>query len=122
MKTEGYNIKCPHCGKDILLSGEPYDDGYLRVYPDRYAVYTGEKGKKLTAKEYTLLFFLMDNSPRVLTHKQILQCVWGWEYQDDIDYVRIYIWHLRHKIEKDPQNPEYLKTLGGIGYYFKKRD
>jgi two-component system KDP operon response regulator KdpE len=46
--------------------------------------------------------------------------VWGWEYVDDLDYVRIYISHLRRKIEPDPTLPKYIITEPGVGYYFQK--
>ena len=46
--------------------------------------------------------------------------MWGWEYTDDVDYVRIYISHLRRKIEAEPSEPKYILTETGIGYYFQK--
>jgi two-component system KDP operon response regulator KdpE len=46
--------------------------------------------------------------------------VWGWEYVDDIDHVRIYIWHLRQKIEPDPAYPIYIIAESGVGYYFQE--
>jgi two-component system KDP operon response regulator KdpE len=52
----------------------------------------------------------------------LLEKVWGWEYVDDLDYVRIYIWHLRQKIEPDPAHPRYIITEPGVGYCFHKAD
>jgi len=49
-----------------------------------------------------------------------LEKVWGWEYTDDLDYVRIYISHLRQKIEPAPVLPRYIITEPGVGYYFQK--
>jgi two-component system KDP operon response regulator KdpE len=65
---------------------------------------------------------LVENAGRIMTHKQLLEKVWGWEYIDDLDYVRIYISHLRQKLEKDASQPEYIMTESGVGYFFKKGD
>ena len=75
---------------------------------------------KLTPREFRLFAFLVENGGRILTHKQILEKVWGWEYTDDLDYVRIYISHLRQKLEPDPALPKYIITESGVGYYFQK--
>ncbi len=75
---------------------------------------------KLTPMEFRLLALLVGNAGRILTHKQVLEKVWGWEYTDDVDYVRIYISHLRQKIEPDPAQPKYILTELGVGYSFQK--
>ena len=75
---------------------------------------------KLTPREFRLLALLVENAGRILTHKQILEKVWGWEYVDDLDYVRIYISHLRQKIEPDLTLPKYIITEPGVGYSFQK--
>jgi two-component system KDP operon response regulator KdpE len=54
----------------------------------------------------------------VLTARQILCNVWGYEYADEMNYVRLYIWRLRQKIEPDPKNPRYVVTEHGLGYRF----
>jgi two-component system KDP operon response regulator KdpE len=78
------------------------------------------KRVRLTPIEFKLFALLLENSGRILTHKQLLEKVWGWEYTDDLDYTRIYIWHLRQKIEPDPAHPRYIVTEPGVGYYFQK--
>ena len=75
---------------------------------------------KLTPREFRLLALLVENADRVLAHQQVLESVWGWEYIDDVDYVRIYISHLRQKIEPDPSQPRYIITEPGVGYCFHK--
>ena len=75
---------------------------------------------KLTPREFRLLALLVENADRILSHQQVLENVWGWEYIDDVDYVRIYISHLRQKIEPDPSQPKYILTEPGVGYYFQK--
>jgi DNA-binding response OmpR family regulator len=72
----------------------------------------------LRPTEYRLLYHLVKNAGWVLTHEQILSKVWGYEYQDEPHYVRLYINYLRNKIEKDPAHPKYILTERGIGYRF----
>ena len=97
-----------------------YDDGYLTVnLAERRVTVRGEP-VKLTPTEYRLLACLVENAGRVLTYRQLLENVWGWEYMNDVDYVRIYIWRLRQKIEKTPSQPQYILTEHGVGYRFEK--
>ena len=97
-----------------------YSDGFLTVdVAERKVMVNGER-VKLTPREFRLFALLVENAGRIVTHKQALEKVWGWEYADDIDYVRIYISHLRQKIEPDPPLPKYIKTEAGVGYYFQE--
>jgi len=97
-----------------------YSDGFLTVdVAERKVSVNGER-VKLTPREFRLFALLVENAGRILTHKQVLEKVWGWEYIDDLDYVRIYISHLRQKIEPDPILPRYIITEPGVGYYFQK--
>lgn len=73
---------------------------------------------KLTPTEYDLLAYLGINAGRVLTHRSLLQAVWGPEYGDETEYLWAYIRRLRRKIEADPGNPRYIHTLPGVGYSF----
>ena len=97
-----------------------YSDGFLTVNVAERKVIVSEKRVKLTPREFRLFALLVENAGRILTHKQVLEKVWGWEYTDDLDYVRIYISHLRQKIEPDSTKPEYILTEPGVGYYFQK--
>lgn len=74
------------------------------------------KEVKLTATEYNLLRFLVRHAGKVLTHRQILQEVWGQGHENDTHYLRVYIAHLREKIEKDPEQPELILTELSVGY------
>lgn len=71
---------------------------------------------RLTATEYNLLAHLAINAGRVLTHRALLQAVWGPEYGDETDYLWAYIRRLRRKVEPDPGNPRYILTQPGVGY------
>jgi two-component system KDP operon response regulator KdpE len=95
-----------------------YNDDYLTVDVSARNVTIDGKKLKLTPREFRLLALLVENSGRVLTHQQVLENVWGWEYIDDVDYVRIYVSHLRQKIEPDPSRPKYILTESGVGYSF----
>lgn len=75
---------------------------------------------KLTPTEYRLLVYLVQNAGHVLTFTQLLENVWGWEYQDDVHYVRVYVWHLRQKLEENPKHPQYIQTEIGVGYRFER--
>ncbi|MEY2700758.1 MAG: hypothetical protein RIQ52_1513 [Pseudomonadota bacterium] len=70
----------------------------------------------LTPIEFRLLALLLDHAGGVLTHRHILHAIWGPEHIDDLHYLRIYMRHLRHKIESDPARPRYLRTEVGVGY------
>lgn len=73
---------------------------------------------KLTRTEYELLAYLVNNRGKVLTHRELLNNVWGPEYGDEVEYVRVFVNQLRHKIEDDPSNPQYILTEPRVGYRF----
>jgi len=101
-------------------AGVTYSDGFLTVDIAQRKVMLNEEWVRLTPIEFRLLALLIQNAGRILTHRQLLERIWGWEYIDDLDYVRIYIWHLRQKIEPDPAQPKYILTEPGVGYTFAK--
>ncbi len=70
----------------------------------------------LTPTEYHLLLILAERKGIVVEHEQLLRAVWGQEYTKDNDYLKVYIWHLRRKLEMDPRNPKLLLTEWGVGY------
>jgi DNA-binding response OmpR family regulator len=72
----------------------------------------------LTPTEYRLLVCLARNAGRVLLPEQLLTAVWGPEYRDETQHVRLYVSRLRRKIERDPERPRYVLTKPGIGYLF----
>jgi len=97
-----------------------YSDGFLTAnITERRITVNGER-VKLTPREFRLFALLIEKTGRILSHRELLERVWGWEYTDDLDYVRIYISHLRQKLEPDPALPKYIITEPGVGYYFQK--
>jgi two-component system KDP operon response regulator KdpE len=95
-----------------------FNDDYLSVNVAERKVTVNGQRLKLTPREFRLLALLVENADRVLSHRQVLEKVWGWEYINDVDYVRIYISHLRRKIEPEPARPRYILTEPGVGYFF----
>lgn len=75
----------------------------------------------LAPLEYSLLKLLTRNEGRVMTHEQILGQVWGQEYLNDMDYLKVYIRRLRNKLGDDPQNPELIHAERGVGYIYQVR-
>jgi two-component system KDP operon response regulator KdpE len=73
---------------------------------------------RLTPKEYDLMAYLLRHSGKVLTHHMLLGAVWGGDYTEQTEYLRVFIGQLRKKIESDPANPKYILTEPWIGYRF----
>jgi DNA-binding response OmpR family regulator len=73
---------------------------------------------KLPPTEFRLLYHLIENAGWVVPHEILLAKVWGYEYREEIQYLRLYIGYLRQKIEPDPSNPIYIFTERGVGYRF----
>jgi two-component system KDP operon response regulator KdpE len=72
----------------------------------------------LTPTEYNLLFQLVTNPGRVMTHHELLKKVWGDEYREEVHYLKVYVGRLRTKLERDPGQPELIVTARGVGYQF----
>ncbi|MBX0328876.1 response regulator [Oscillochloris sp. ZM17-4] len=97
--------------------GEPvFQVGALRVDLAMRQVFLGAEEVRLTPIEYKLLATLVRHAGKVLTQRQLLIEVWGPEYVDAGHYVRVYMQHLRHKLEADPARPVYFVTEPGVGY------
>ncbi len=94
--------------------------GSLVIYPERYTVLVDEEMISLTTKEFELLLFLARNQGKVLSRNLLLDHLWGYDFYGDTRVVDVHISHLRDKVEKDPKNPEYIKTVRGIGYKFRE--
>ena len=92
--------------------------GAIRLDLDKRLVWRDGRQLHLTPIEYRLLAFLAARPDGVLTHRQILKGVWGPAHVEDTHYVRIYMGHLRRKLEADPARPAHLVTESGVGYRF----
>lgn len=90
--------------------------GELEIDTLRHRVTRAGSDIKLTPKEYELLSCLARHAGKVMTHRQLLTAVWGPAHAEDTQYLRVYIGHLRQKIEDDPDHPRIIQTELGIGY------
>ncbi|PAQ16076.1 DNA-binding response regulator [Bacillaceae bacterium SAOS 7] len=90
--------------------------GELKIDLINFTVWKKEEVIKLTSKEFELLKLFMKNRNRVFTKAQIYQLIWNEEYYGDENVINVHMRRLREKIENDPSNPQYIKTLWGIGY------
>jgi two-component system KDP operon response regulator KdpE len=93
-----------------------FHSGHLQVDLSSRLVTVKGKEVKLTPTEYSLLRLLVRNAGKVLTHRQILKEVWGPNYGEQTHYLRVYMAHLREKLENDASRPELLLTEPGVGY------
>lgn len=96
--------------------------GELCVDFDMRRVSAGGAEVHLTPIEYKLLQLLVRSGGRVLTHRQILQAVWGPAYVTQVQYLRVYMKKLRYKIEREPAQPRYLINEPGVGYRLRRPD
>ncbi len=98
--------------------GELFESGDLRIdYASRTVTLRGQP-VRLTPTEYSLLYHLTRNSGRVLPHHTLLAKVWGREYAEEIDYLKVYIRRLRQKLEGDPDTSSRIVSERGVGYKF----
>jgi len=93
-------------------------DDRLTVDFSRYQVVVDGEPVSLRPTEYRLLYHLISNPGWVMSHETLLSKVWGREYRDESNLLRLYITYLRKKIEADPANPQYILTERGVGYRF----
>lgn len=90
--------------------------GPLEIDNVRHRVLRNGHEVKLTPKEFELLSFLSRHAGKVLTHRQIMTAVWGPAHTEDTQYLRVYVGHLRQKLEESPDDPQLILTESGIGY------
>lgn len=100
---------------------KPFVSGKLRIDFATREITVDGKMVKLTPIEYNLLYQLARNQGRVLTHRFLLEKIWGEEYLDATDYLKKYVQRLRQKLNDDSENPELIITERGIGYKLGKQ-
>ncbi len=85
---------------------------------ESHEVKRGDSVTHLTTKEFRLLYYFLQNAGKVVTHRRLLQAVWGPDYGNEVEYLRVFINQLRKKIEPDPSHPKYILTEPSSGYRF----
>jgi two-component system KDP operon response regulator KdpE len=90
----------------------------LEIDFDARKIRAGKKNVRLTPKEFDLLRYLVSQAGKPVPHRELLQAVWGPDYGDQTDYLRVFITHLRKKIERNPAKPQYILTEPWMGYRF----
>jgi len=106
--------------EEISQPGGRLKIGPLTIDAERYEVKVGGKQVELTPKEFELLEFLARNAGKVMTRDVLLNSIWDYTYDGDTRIVDVHVSHLREKIEANPKNPVYIKTVRGVGYKFKE--
>lgn len=105
-------------GKESAVS----EIGDFRVDPEAHKASMKGREIHLTPKEFELLVYLVQHPGVVLTHHKLLGAIWGGNYTEQTEYLRVFIGQLRKKIEADPANPKYILTEPWIGYRFQPGD
>src|SRR5690606_10665092 len=95
-----------------------YEDSYISVDISTRRVYISTREVRLTPTEFNLLALFIQNDGQVLTFSEILEKVWGPEYETEHHYPRIYVSHLRRTIAPNYKNPTYIHNEYGVGYRF----
>jgi two-component system KDP operon response regulator KdpE len=93
----------------------------LEIDLDPRAVTRHGQPINLAPLEYSLLYHLISNEGRVMPHETLLAKVWGREYMEEVDYLKVYVRRLRDRLDDDPQNPELIHTERGVEYIFQVR-
>jgi two-component system, OmpR family, KDP operon response regulator KdpE len=106
-------------GRGKTASEENLKAGDLEVNLRTCQVKHGDELLDLTCTEFKLLVVLMSRSGQVVSPEELVREVWGPQYREEIGYARRYIWHLRKKVEVDPENPRYIHNERGFGYRFQ---
>jgi two-component system KDP operon response regulator KdpE len=96
-----------------------FSAGELEIDFEARKIRSGKKAVRLTPKEFDLLRYLVAHAGKPVPHRELLQAVWGPDYGDQTDYLRVFITHLRKKIEPNPAKPQYILTDPWLGYRFE---
>jgi DNA-binding response OmpR family regulator len=105
-----------------ILTRHGFTVGPIEIDFAQHRVTVDGKEIKLTPTEYRLLAYLASNANRVIPHRELLRAVWGPEYGEETEYLRVYMRYLRQKLEAEPSNPRYLLTQPGAGYMLYQPD
>ena len=111
-------IKANLRSRDVKEAADEVRFGDITIDKARFEVRRGGVSLDLTHREFELTKFLATNSSQVFSREQLLEQVWGYEYFGDVRTVDVTIRRLRSKLEENPENPKYILTRRGVGYYF----
>jgi two-component system KDP operon response regulator KdpE len=103
----------PAAGPRTFVAGD------LEIDFEARKIRSGKRNVRLTPKEFDLLRYLVAHAGKPVPHRELLQAVWGPDYGDQTDYLRVFITHLRKKIEPNPAKPQYILTDPWLGYRFE---
>lgn len=103
-------------GDEVNTGEGTFQCGDIAIDVNKYEVTVRGERIDLTPREFELLHYLAKSMGRVLSRDHLLDKVWGYEFAGDTRIVDVHISHLRDKLEKDPKNPEYIRTVRGVGY------
>jgi two-component system, OmpR family, KDP operon response regulator KdpE len=98
----------------------PFLSADLKIDFEKRTVFVKGEPVRLTPKEFELLRHLVANQGKAIPHRRLLQAVWGPDYGEETEYLRVFINQLRKKIEPDPGNPRYIHTEPWVGYRFER--
>jgi len=104
------------------IEARTYENGPLSVNLENRQVKLNDNPVDLTPIEFKLLSTFIRNEDKVLTHRFLLSQVWGAAYEEERQYLKLYVWYLRQKIEEDPSSPELILTERGVGYRLVRHD
>lgn len=96
--------------------------GDFTINDAAHQIFQKDRELQLTPKEYDLLSYLIRQHDKVITHRTLLSAVWGGDYSEQTEYLRVFIANLRKKIEADPTKPKYIFTEPWVGYRFRAGD
>ncbi len=96
--------------------------GPLRIDFGQRRVFLNGGSIDLTPTEYSVLYHLVNARGRVVSQEELLGRVWGPEYRDEAQYLKVYVRRLREKLDDNPEDPSFIRTLRGVGYIFPGRD
>jgi two-component system KDP operon response regulator KdpE len=107
---------------DAAIEARTYENGPLSVNLENRQVKLNGSPVDLTPIEFKLLSTFIRNEDKVLTHRFLLSQVWGPAYEEERQYLKLYVWYLRQKIEEDPSSPNLILTERGVGYRLVRHD
>jgi two-component system KDP operon response regulator KdpE len=105
-------------GRNASASEAEIVQGELRIDLARHEVFLASEPVKLTRKEFDLLALLARNAGRIVTHRQLLNDIWGPAHEHDLQYLRVFVGRLRAKLGDDPASPRFILNEPGVGYRF----